>query len=161
MVHYCMVHSFLHSRVSLACVSALIFFFLSHLPTSLLLILYSSNCLPSLFLSRVHILYSLIDPNENLRAILCLPGSFDCSFEDVASFNLDSAYRAFRRLKSSNKPAEERRSKFQQFAYIFRRNTNAKPFSHGTADVRESIGSIRKGSFAFQRFYALRWKICK
>lgn len=78
----------------------------------------------AVFLSRVHIqLYPLIDPNGNLRAILCLPGSFDCSFEDVASFNPDSAYRAgaSHRLKSWNKPAEERRSKFQQFAYIFRK----------------------------------------
>lgn len=93
------------------------------------LLSYSSHAHPivfsrSVFLSRVHIqLYPLIDPNGNLRAILCLPGSFDCSLEDVASFNLDFAYRAgaFHRLKSWNKPAEERRSKFRQFAYIFRK----------------------------------------
>lgn len=135
MVHYTFLPPFsciLILSKSLACFSALIqiFTLLSSLSlSSLRLLFYSSHTRPivfprSVFLSRVHIqLYPLVDPNGNLRAILCLPGSFDCSFEDVASFNLDSAYRAraCRRLKSSNKPTEKGRSKFRQFAYIFRK----------------------------------------
>lgn len=88
-------------------------------------------CFRSIFLSRVHAqLYPLIDPNRNLRPILCL-------FPEVPTVPLRTVPRLTSiRLSGQSIPpiklveqADQRRSKFRQFAYIFRRSTKAKLLS--------------------------------
>lgn len=116
--------SFIHTFNLSAFLSVSLHFFLSYLMSLII-------CFRSIFLSHVHTqLYPLIDPNRNLRPILCL-------FPEVPTVPLRTVPRLTPiRLSGQSIPpiklveqADQRRSKFRQFAYIFRRSTKAKLLS--------------------------------